>query len=509
MKPHGESEGLGAIRIITTGGTIGSRIDPATGGAVPAVSAEELVSMTPGLADLGEIRVTDFGLLQSWNIGPPIMADLAAVVTSSLRGGAVAGAVVTHGTDTMEETAFALDLLVDSDKPVVVTGAMRNASDAEFDGPRNLLAAARVAADESARGRGAMIVMNGEIHAARFATKTHTTAFQTFASPESRAIGVVDDRVRFRFDLERMPKVPIGRAEPGVYLVKMAAGTDDLPLRALLEARVAGAVIEGSGAGNVADAWHEPIAALIAARIPVVLVSRCLAGRIVPAYGGRGGGRTLRGLGVIDGGWLSGPKARVALSLALGAGMGEEELRAFFQRLTGCDGMESERPDIVARASSIEGLGLFAARAFLAGQRIAPVTVVREVTPETPIREDFGERIEHCAYPDGRTVLIGFPERHVNHSCDPNAWERFEGGAASLVARRAIASGDEITIDYNVNITEGTSWPCHCGAGRCRGEVAGDFFELPLEWQREYRPLLAEWFVRRNRAQVDALDATA
>ncbi len=113
----------------------------------------------------------------------------------------------------------------------------------------------------------------------------------------------------------------------------MAAGADDIVLRALVEARVAGVVIEGSGAGNVADVWHEPVAALIAAKIPVVLVSRCLTGRIMPAYGGKGGGRTLQGLGVIDGGRLSGPKARVALSLALGSGMGAGDLRGFFAKL--------------------------------------------------------------------------------------------------------------------------------------------------------------------------------
>ncbi|HEU5162416.1 MAG TPA: asparaginase [Thermoanaerobaculia bacterium] len=322
-----------AIQIITTGGTIGSRIDPATGGAVPAVSAEELVALTPGLSEIADIRATEFGLLQSWNIGPQVMADIAAVVAEALRDEDVAGAVITHGTDTMEETAFALDLLVDSQKPVVVTGAMRNASEPDFEGPRNLLAAARVALAEGSRGRGTMIVMNGEVHAARYVTKTHTTAFDTFRSPKRDAMGVAGDAVRFRFDLATMPKLAIGRAEPRVYLVKMAAGADDLLLRTLIDARAAGVVIEGSGAGNVADVWNEPIAALLAAKTPVVLVSRCLAGRIVPAYGGKGGGRTLHALGVIDGGWLSGPKARVALSLALGNGMDIEACRRLFARI--------------------------------------------------------------------------------------------------------------------------------------------------------------------------------
>lgn len=103
-------------------------------------------------------------------------------------------------------------------------------------------------------------------------------------------------------------------------------------------------------------------------------------------------------------------------------------------------------------------------------------------------------------------VLIGYPDRHVNYSCDPNAWEFYEGTSSHLVARRDIAAGDEIAIDYNVDIANGTAWPCRCGTARCRGEVVGDFFLLPVQWQREYRPLLAEWFVRRHRERLAELD---
>jgi SET domain-containing protein len=162
-------------------------------------------------------------------------------------------------------------------------------------------------------------------------------------------------------------------------------------------------------------------------------------------------------------------------------------------------------PDVDVKRSPIEGLGVFAARPFRAGERIRRVNVVREIRPDAPLREDLGERADHCAYPDGKVVLYGFPDRHVNHSCDPNAWEMFEGGDSYLVARREIAAGDEITCDYNVNISGGTSWPCRCGAARCRGVVEGEFFNLPVEWQREYRPLLAEWFVRGHRERLAAV----
>jgi SET domain-containing protein len=156
-------------------------------------------------------------------------------------------------------------------------------------------------------------------------------------------------------------------------------------------------------------------------------------------------------------------------------------------------------PDpIVVKGSTIEGLGLFAGRRLEDGERIHRINVVREITDDAPLREELGERFDHCDYPDGKVVLIGFPSRHLNHSCDPNAYLHYEADACYLVARRVVESGEEITIDYNVNISGGSAWPCHCGSRRCLGTVVGDFFLLPAERQREYRPFLAGWFVRRH-----------
>ena len=163
--------------------------------------------------------------------------------------------------------------------------------------------------------------------------------------------------------------------------------------------------------------------------------------------------------------------------------------------------------DVEVKPSRIEGQGLFAARPFRAGERIRAVNLVREITPEHPIRPELGERIDHCDYPDGKIILLGFPDRHINHCCDPNAYVVYEGSMSYFVARRDIGRGEEITCDYNINITAGTAWPCTCGAKRCRGIVEGDFFHLPLEWQREYRALLADWFIRRNRERIDLLDS--
>lgn len=167
-----------------------------------------------------------------------------------------------------------------------------------------------------------------------------------------------------------------------------------------------------------------------------------------------------------------------------------------------------EDPAVEVRPSPIEGLGLFAARPFSTGERIHRITVAREVTAATPLRPELGERTDHCDYPDGKVVLIGFPDRHINHSCDPNAYLLYEEGRCFLVARSAVAAGAEITCDYSVNLTGGSAWPCHCGAARCRGTVVGDFFQLPPELQREYRPLLADWFVRRHGARLGTLSRT-
>lgn len=163
--------------------------------------------------------------------------------------------------------------------------------------------------------------------------------------------------------------------------------------------------------------------------------------------------------------------------------------------------------DVEVKPSPIQGLGVFATRRCLVGQRIRRVNIVREVTPASPIREDAGERAEHCGYPDGKILLWGFPDRHVNHSCDPNAYELYEGDTIHIMARREIGAGEEITFDYNINTSAGNSWPCHCGALRCRGETIGDFFSLPGEQQREYLPYLAEWFVRRHRDRLKPLEA--
>ena len=169
------------------------------------------------------------------------------------------------------------------------------------------------------------------------------------------------------------------------------------------------------------------------------------------------------------------------------------------------NGTERAVEDVQVRSSAIDGLGLFALEPFRAGQRIRRVNVVREVTPDSPLRPEDGERADHCDYPDGKVVLIGLPDRHLNHSCDPNTWIRYEDEDCYIIARRDVAVGDELTCDYRINVTGGDTWPCRCGASRCSGLVTGDFFQLPEPIQREYRPLLASWFLRSHEERLKAL----
>ncbi|MDR3074186.1 MAG: asparaginase, partial [Deltaproteobacteria bacterium] len=162
------------VVVFTTGGTIAMRRDPELGGAVPAVSGPELIEAVPPLADVCPVEVREFSNIPSPHFTPERMYALARTVEEALAEPDVAGVVITHGTDTMEETAYLLDLFLEGDKPVCLTGAMRSAAEISPDGPGNILCAVRCAASPAARGMGALIVMNEEVHAAREATKTHS-----------------------------------------------------------------------------------------------------------------------------------------------------------------------------------------------------------------------------------------------------------------------------------------------------------------------------------------------
>ena len=316
------------VVVVSTGGTIGMRPDPATGKLVPAVSGEELVD-TLGWRDGPPLELDDFARVPSFDMHGDLALALADRVSDHCRRDDVGGIVVTHGTDTMEESVYLVDRLLDSDKPVVLTGAQRAADEPDSDGPRNLGNAIRVALAPEARGRGALVVFDGEVHAAREARKVHTSALRAFASPGYGPLGHVDGtRVLFRRRPERSrPLRRPSAALPRVDLIRLYAGADDTLLRASVDAGSRAIVLEGTGRGNANERVFPGVEAAVQAGVPVVVCSRCVAGRVEPVYG-RGGGKDLAEAGAIFAGDLAGPKARVLLQLVLAAGLDVDETLA-------------------------------------------------------------------------------------------------------------------------------------------------------------------------------------
>jgi L-asparaginase len=321
------------LAIFFTGGTISMQIDPRTGGAVPALSGAEILARVPGLETIADFVSEDFARLPGPHVTPPIMMNLAGAVRSCLADESIDGAVITHGTDTLEETAYLLDLLLDADKPVVLVGAMRNSSELSWDGPGNLRAALRVAADPAARGLGVLVVMNDQLLAAREATKTHTESTDTFQSRDFGPLGIVD---KDRIIVSRRPVdreyIATDRLEYRVDLVEIPAGGDGRLVDFVVNDGARGLVIEGLGRGNVTVDALPAIERAVNAGLPVVITSRCPRGRVLDTYAYQGAGKGLRQLGVILGGMLPSHKARIKLMAALGAGWSIARIRESFER---------------------------------------------------------------------------------------------------------------------------------------------------------------------------------
>jgi L-asparaginase len=318
------------LLMLSLGGTI-TMVPSAGGGIAPKLGAAELVASVPDLATVARIEAESAARLPSPSLTPGILVEVAQRIEAAFADG-VDGAVVIQGTDTIEESAFILDALVPGDKPVVMTGAMRGADAPGADGPANLLAAARVAVSGTARGLGALAVLNYDIHAARFVQKTHTTLPSAFASPLVGPIGAVaEGRPRIHARVARLPVLPAADGAPApVALVTWAMGDDGRVLAALPGLGYAGAVIAGMGAGHVPADAADAVGAL-AARIPVVLASRSAAGPVFTStYGYAGGEIDLMGRGLISAGMLTALKARLLLGLALRDGGGRDAAaRAF------------------------------------------------------------------------------------------------------------------------------------------------------------------------------------
>lgn len=320
------------VAVIGLGGTIAMRSDGS--GAVPSLAAEDLVRVLPEAAAARLGPVENFRNLPGAHLSLDDLVELAARIDALERGGDAGGFVVVQGTDTIEETVFALELLRNGAAPVVVTGAMRHAGQTSADGPANLAGAIQTAASPQSRGRGAMVCFNDEIHAAWAVQKTAATNLAAFSSPGFGPVGhVIEDRARFLCPAARWPAL---EAEPSaikpakVAIVAASQGEGPDLVEAVAERDYAGLVVQATGAGHLHYSWVEPLAAL-ARVMPVVLATRVCRGPVLSkTYAFAGSESDLLAQGLVSAGFLCASKARVLLSLALGAGMNPAAVEELF-----------------------------------------------------------------------------------------------------------------------------------------------------------------------------------
>jgi L-asparaginase len=319
------------VAIVFTGGTISMRHDSTAGGNVPVLGAADLLATVPGLDRIADVVPIDRGLTPASHFQFGALFEIAATVREALADPSIDGAVIVQGTDAIEETAFFHDLLHAGPKPVVVTGAMRSASQAGYDGPRNLADSVRVAASPDARAAdiGVVVALDRSIEAADDVTKTHSSAFDTFRCLNRGSLGRVDDG-GVAFERARGPRrhVTTDRAAERVFLVTATVATDGTPIAALHAADADGFVVAATGAGNTDPSLLAAAEAAMADGLPVVLVTRCPAGAAGIGYAFPGGGATWVRAGALPAGHLTGPKARIALALGLGAGLDRDGLAA-------------------------------------------------------------------------------------------------------------------------------------------------------------------------------------
>lgn len=319
------------IAILFTGGTISMKFDARAGGAVPALSAAEILAAAPGIHDIATLEPEQWGAFPGPHMTVEKQWALREAIAVRLARRDIDGVVVTHGTDSLEETAYLIARSIGSDKPVVFTGAMRNASDLGWDGPANLIDAVRVATSPDAMGYGTMVVMGSRVYSALDVTKAHTHLLDAFESPGLGPIGVIDDgQVIFRRALPQAPPL-LAPAEPAtpVDIVATWAGVDSRLIDASRkDAR--GIVIAAMGRGNVPPLMVPGIQRVIDDGKPVVIASRALRGRVGITYGYPGGGKRLAEMGCIFAGSRRAQQARIDLMLALGFGLEVNEIRELF-----------------------------------------------------------------------------------------------------------------------------------------------------------------------------------
>lgn len=316
------------ILVITTGGTIAMKYVPGQG-LVPTHDLYEFLQSFPQLEQVAEVDTFEFSNIPSPYIKPVQMFELAKLV--DIKSLDYDGIVITHGTDTLEETSYMLDLVCTTRKPVVFTAAMRAGTDLGLDGPRNIVGAVRVAGHHQSTDRGVLIVMNDEILAARDTVKTDTGKVHSFSSMTLGTLGTVDaDQIVYHRQTVTQDKVWTDRIETNIDLIKAVPGMDGRFIRASIEHGARGLVIEAFGRGNLPPELVPSIREAVQAGILVVIVSRSYTGRVLPEYGYEGGGISLQEAGAILGGDLRGHKARIKLMCLFGKYDDPELVRKFF-----------------------------------------------------------------------------------------------------------------------------------------------------------------------------------
>ncbi len=321
---------LPRVAVIFTGGTISMTVDSGAGGAVPTLAGTDLLALAAGVEEIAEIVAIDRGRTPASHFSFADVLAIGGAIHAALADPVVAGIVVVQGTDTLEETAFAWDLCHRDPRPVIVTGAMRNASEPGWDGPANLRAAIRIAGHPSARGAGVLVVLAGRVIAADDVAKRHSTALDAFASRAGQPLGRVGERrvsLRTRGRRRRVQPVPAAAGGP-IEIVIAALETDGRALDRAVAGGARGAVVAATGSGNTHPDLLRAAIDAMAGGVPVALASRTGAGSVGPFYAFPGGGTTWQRAGLLLAGSLTPVQARVALALGLGTGLGIEGLRA-------------------------------------------------------------------------------------------------------------------------------------------------------------------------------------
>jgi len=298
-------------------------------GVVPSDDLIEFLNSFSGIQEVADISIYEFSNIPSPHMTPIRMFALAKYIDKNVNN--YDGVVITHGTDTLEETAFLCDLVLTTRMPVVFTAAMRSGNDIGLDGPRNIVGALRVASHTNSIDRGVLVVMNDEIHTARDVVKVDTGRIDSFESPGYGPIGYVDSlEVIYHRHVLMRETVWTNKINPAVDLIKATAGMDGRYIEASIAAKARGIVIEAFGRGNLPPAVIPSIECAIKQEIIIVIVSRVYTGRVLPEYGYKGGGKELEELGAILGSDLRGPKARIKLMCLLGKYDDIESIRKFF-----------------------------------------------------------------------------------------------------------------------------------------------------------------------------------